>query len=126
MISAYRRTADDCLKRMALVPRVMEARGLDVTPAIIKRFRNIGDQRAVEILQVIYHDEIGHVRIGNHWFRFICDERNLNPVDTFSQLVDQYLKGGLRTPFNWEARLEAGFEDAELKAKQEEEISILN
>ncbi len=113
------KTRDDVLHRIALVPRVMEARGLDVTPGIIKRFSNIGDKRAVEILQLIYRDEIGHVRIGNHWFRYICEARNLNLVDTFRELVDQYLKGGLRAPFNWEARLEAGFEEAELKAMEQ-------
>jgi uncharacterized ferritin-like protein (DUF455 family) len=113
------KTRDDVLHRIALVPRVMEARGLDVTPGIIKRFSNIGDQRAVEILQLIYRDEIGHVRIGNHWFRYICEARNLNLVDTFRELVDQYLKGGLRAPFNWEARLEAGFEETELKAMEQ-------
>jgi len=113
------KTRDDVLHRIALVPRVMEARGLDVTPDIIKRFSKIGDQRAVEILQVIYHDEIGHVRIGNHWFRYLCEARDLNLIDTFRELVDQYLKGGLRAPFNWEARLEAGFEAAELKTMEQ-------
>ena len=113
------KTRDDVLHRIALVPRVMEARGLDVTPNIIKRFSNIGDQRTVEILQLIYRDEIGHVRIGNYWFRYICEERELNMVDTFRELVDKYLKGGLRAPFNWQARLEAGFEAAELKAMEQ-------
>ena len=113
------KTRDDVLHRIALVPRVMEARGLDVTPDIIKRFSKIGDQRAVEILQVIYRDEIGHVRIGNHWFRYLCEARDLNLIDTFRELVDQYLKGGLRAPFNWEARLEAGFEAAELKTMEQ-------
>ena len=114
------KTRDDVLHRMALVPRVMEARGLDVTPGMIKRFSNIGDQRAVEILQVIYADEIGHVRIGNHWFRYLCEQRGINLTDTFRGLVDFYLKGGLRGPFNWPARLEAGFEAAELKAMEQE------
>ncbi len=114
------KTRDDVLHRMALVPRVMEARGLDVTPGMIKRFSNIGDQRAVEILQVIYGDEIGHVRIGNHWFRYLCEQRGLNLTDTFRELVDIYLKGNLRGPFNWPARLEAGFEAAELKAMEQD------
>lgn len=114
------KTREDVLHRMALVPRVMEARGLDVTPGMIKRFSNIGDQRAVEILQVIYGDEIGHVRIGNHWFRYLCEQRGLNLTDTFRGLVNLYLKGGLRGPFNWPARLEAGFEAAELKAMEKE------
>ena len=113
------KTRNDVLHRMALVPRVMEARGLDVTPGMIKRFSHIGDQRAVEILQVIYRDEIGHVRIGNHWFRHLCEQRGLNPIDTFRELVDVYLKGSLRGPFNWQARLEAGFEAAELNAMEQ-------
>jgi len=113
-------TRDDVLHRMALVPRVMEARGLDVTPGMIKRFANIDDARAVEILQVIYRDEIGHVRIGNHWFRYLCEQRGLNLSDTFRELVDIYLQGKLRGPFNWPARLEAGFEAAELKSMEQE------
>jgi len=112
------KTRHDVLHRMALVPRVMEARGLDVTPGMIKRFTDIGDQRAVDILEVIYRDEVGHVRIGNHWFRYLCQQRGLDLIDTFRELVDSYLGGNLRGPFNWPARLEAGFEAAELKAME--------
>jgi len=108
------KTRDDVLHRIALVPRVMEARGLDVTPGMIERFNNIGDQRAVEILQVIYADEVGHVRIGNHWFRYLCDQRGLNQTETFRELVEIYMQGKLRGPFNWPARLQAGFEESEL------------
>jgi len=114
------KTRHDVLHRMALVPRVMEARGLDVTPGMIKRFTDIGDQRAVDILEVIYRDEVGHVRIGNHWFRYLCQQRGLDLIDTFRELVDRYLGGNLRGPFNWKARLEAGFEAAELKAMEQE------
>ena len=114
------RTRHDVLHRMALVPRVMEARGLDVTPGMIKRFTDIGDQRAVDILEVIYRDEVGHVRIGNHWFRFLCQQRGLDLIDTFRELIDCYLGGNLRGPFNWQARLEAGFEAAELRAMEQE------
>ena len=114
------KTRHDVLHRMALVPRVMEARGLDVTPGMIKRFTDIGDQRAVDILEVIYRDEVGHVRIGNHWFRYLCQQRGLDSIDTFRELVDSYLGGNLRGPFNWPARLEAGFEAAELKAMERE------
>ena len=112
------KTREDVLHRMALVPRVMEARGLDVTPGMITRFSNIGDHRAVEILQVIYGDEVGHVRIGNYWYRYLCKQRQLDAIDTFRELVDHYLKGKLRGPFNWPARLEAGFEADELKAME--------
>jgi uncharacterized ferritin-like protein (DUF455 family) len=113
------RTRDDVLHRMALVPRVMEARGLDVTPAMISRLTDSGDQCAVEILQEIYRDEVGHVRIGNYWFQFLCKERQLNAIDAFRKLVDRYLEGNLRGPFNWPARLEAGFEVAELEALEQ-------
>jgi len=112
------KTREDVLHRMALVPRVMEARGLDVTPGMITRFSNIGDQRAVEILQVIYGDEVGHVRIGNYWYQYLCKLRQLDAIDTFRQLVGHYLKGKLRGPFNWPARLEAGFEADELKSME--------
>jgi len=114
------KTRHEVLDRMALVPRVMEARGLDVTPGMIKRFTDIGDQRAVDILEVIYRDEVGHVRIGNHWFQYLCLQRGLDLIDTFRELVDSYLGGDLRGPFNWKARLEAGFETAELKAMEQE------
>ena len=113
------KTREDVLHRMALVPRVMEARGLDVTPGMITRFSNIGDHRAVEILQVIYGDEVGHVRIGNYWYHYLCKQRQLDAIDTFRELVDHYLKGKLRGPFNWPARLEAGFEADELKAMEQ-------
>ena len=110
------KTRDDPLLRMALVPRVMEARGLDVTPAMIRRFGQAGDQAAVEILEIIYRDEIGHVAIGNRWFEWLCRQRNLPVASTFRQLVDSHLDGRLRGPFNRPARLEAGFDEAELDA----------
>jgi len=113
------KTREDVLHRMALVPRVMEARGLDVTPGMIKRFSDIGDLRAVEILQVIYGDEVGHVRIGNYWYQYLCKQRQLDAIDTFRKLVDHYLKGKLHGPFNWPARLEAGFEADELEAMEQ-------
>ena len=110
------KTRDDVLHRMALVPRVMEARGLDVTPGMIERFQQVDDAEAVDILRIIYDDEIGHVRIGNHWYQFFCEQRKLDPVITFQSLIAEYLGGQLRGPFNWPARLEAGFEEAELEA----------
>ena len=113
------KTRDDVLHRMAMVPRVMEARGLDVTPRMIQRFSIIRDQQAVEILEVIYTDEVGHVRIGNDWYRYLCQKRGLNPVDTFRELVEIYLQGKLRGPFNWPARLQAGFEESELRALEQ-------
>lgn len=112
------KTRDDPLHRMALVPRVMEARGLDVSPGMIARFRQFGDPQAAEILQVIYRDEIGHVAIGNYWYGWLCAARELDPPATFRRLVDDYMGGSLRGPFNVEARLEAGFDAAELEALQ--------
>ena len=108
------KTRHDVLHRMALVPRVMEARGLDVTPGMMGKFAQIGDQRSVAILQIIYQEEIGHVAIGNRWYHYCCQQRGLEPKKTFRQLVDDYFPGKLRGPFNWPARLAAGFEEDEL------------
>jgi uncharacterized ferritin-like protein (DUF455 family) len=94
----------------------MEARGLDVTPGIVERFRQFGDSTAAEILQAIYRDEIGHVRIGNDWYRRLCAAQGLEPVATFRNLIDAYLGKNLRGPFNWNARIAAGFQCAELES----------
>jgi len=108
------KTRHDVLHRMALVPRVMEARGLDVTPGMMEKFRQVGDTRAVDILQVIYQEEIGHVSIGNRWYHYCCQQRELDAQDTFQQLIKLYFGGKLRGPFNKPARLAAGFEEDEL------------
>jgi uncharacterized ferritin-like protein (DUF455 family) len=110
------KTRHDVLHRMALVPRVMEARGLDVTPAMITKFKQNDDRAAVEILEIIYRDEIGHVRIGNHWYGYLCEQQGLDAERTFRDLVNQYMDGKLRGPFNWPARIEAGFQATELSA----------
>ena len=112
-------TRDNVLHRMALVPRVMEARGLDVTPGMIAKFKQVGDQAAVEILKIIYRDEVGHVRIGNHWYHHLCEQQDLDASETFRELIERYMGGKLRGPFNWPARLEAGFQAAELSALEE-------
>jgi len=104
----------DVLVRMALVPRVMEARGLDVTPSIIAKLEKTGDQRVVEILQIIQHDEIGHVEIGTRWYRYLCELRGLPAFDTFIDLVNRHMKGHLRGPFELESRKQAGFSPEEL------------
>lgn len=109
-----KRTADDVLVRMALVPRVLEARGLDVTPGMMKRLRAYGDTRGVEILEVIFRDEIGHVEIGTRWFRWCCEQRGLEPLQTFRDLLQEYFRGELRGPFDHVARRRAGFSEAEL------------
>lgn len=113
------KTRDNVLHRMALVPRVMEARGLDVTPAMIAKFKQIDDQAAVEILEIIYRDEVGHVRIGNHWYHQLCAQQELDATKTFRELIEFYMGGKLRGPFNWAARIEAGFEAAELGALEQ-------
>jgi uncharacterized ferritin-like protein (DUF455 family) len=113
------KTRHDVLHRMALVPRVMEARGLDVTPAMIAKFKQNDDRAAVEILEIIYLDEIGHVRIGNHWYGYLCEQQGLDAERTFRDLVIQYMDGKLRGPFNWPARIEAGFQEAELSALEQ-------
>ncbi len=107
-------TAHSPLARMALVPRVMEARGLDVTPGMIVRLRSTGDEQTVTILETILREEIRHVAIGSRWFRYCCEEANLPVEETFVDLLKQYFQGQLRGPFNEPARLEAGFTAREL------------
>ena len=109
------KTAHDPLHRMALVPRLLEARGLDASPAIINKLRNIGDTRGAEILEIILHDEIGHVRIGNRWYEYFCAQRCLDPVEEFQKLLKEYGASRPRPPFHKEARRAAGFSDVELR-----------
>ena len=90
------------------------AEGADVTPALIGKFRQVGDVEAVAILERIYRDEIGHVRIGNHWYRELCRQRSVDAESTFRELLERYMGGRLRGPFNWPARIEAGFDEREL------------
>ena len=110
------RTRDDVLARMALVPRTLEARGLDVAPAMRNKLAAAGDRRGAEILDIILHDEIGHVAIGNHWFGVLCAERGLAPLAAYETLALRYRAPRLRGPFNIEARRRAGFTEDELAA----------
>jgi len=114
------RTAHDPLLRMALVPRVLEARGLDVTPGMIERLRAAGDEPSAACLEIILDEEVGHVAIGSKWFRYLCRQRGLAPEATFRSLLAEYYAGGLRGPFNHGARLEAGFSESELEALERE------
>jgi uncharacterized ferritin-like protein (DUF455 family) len=107
-------TAHDVMIRMALVPRVLEARGLDVTPGILKKLAQSKDEEFIAHLKVIQTDEIGHVAIGSHWFKYLCEQRGLNYRDTFKQLIRDYMKGSLRGPFDEIARLQAGFSAEEI------------
>ncbi len=108
------RTAHDPLARMALVPRGMEARGLDVTPGIMQRFEAAGDTQTVAALAVILRDEVGHVAIGTRWFHYLCEQRALDPEDTYFALLNEYLDGEIRGSLHREARRQAGFSDSEL------------
>jgi len=110
------KTQDDLLARLALVPRTLEARGLDVTPAIRNKLVSVGDQAGAAILDVILRDEIGHVAIGNHWYGSLCAERGLDPVQTYAQLARLHGAPVLKGPFNLSARRAAGFTDEELTA----------
>jgi uncharacterized ferritin-like protein (DUF455 family) len=102
-------TAHDLLARLAVVPLVLEARGLDVTPAMIERFLGQGDTESADVLRRVYRDEIGHVATGRIWFETLCRERGLEPVVTWQHLVETHFKGGIKPPFNDAARSEAGF-----------------
>ncbi len=97
-------TAHDLTARLAVVPLVLEARGLDVTPAMIGKLRSAGDDRSAEILETIYRDEIGHVRIGCRWFGFACACRGLEPAQAWRDLVGAHFNGALKPPFNTDAR----------------------
>jgi uncharacterized ferritin-like protein (DUF455 family) len=110
------RTRGDVLARMALVPRTLEARGLDASPPIRARLQQAGDHASAAILDVILRDEIGHVLIGNRWFRYLCEQGALDPHTTYTELAEQYHAPKLRGPFNFEARRDAGFDEAELAA----------
>ena len=111
------KTAGDIVARMALVPRTLEARGLDATPQIQAKLRQAGSPealRAVEILEVILRDEVGHVAIGNHWYKWLCAREDLDPVAHYALLVERYAAPRLHPPFNEEARRRAGFTPEEL------------
>ena len=104
----------DVMVRMALVPRVLEARGLDVTPPMLKKLSAVNDVGTVAILQRILEEEVEHVRIGNRWFASECMQRDLSPDKTFKSLLHKHGKAALRGPFNKPARLKAGFSESEL------------
>lgn len=107
---AAEKTRNDVLARMALVPRVLEARGLDVTPGMIKRLQKVGAEKEVAALEIILREEVRHVAIGTHWFQYLCEKRGLDRVRTFQRLLNDYAprrkEGG---PYNHTARAEAGF-----------------
>lgn len=108
------RTKGDVLARMALVPRTMEARGLDALPSLRAKLAQAGDMMAAEILDITLRDEVGHVSIGNYWFNYLCEQKGLEAIATFVRLCNEYVAPKLRGPFNLEARRAAGFTEAEL------------
>jgi uncharacterized ferritin-like protein (DUF455 family) len=108
------KTKADIVARMALVPRTLEARGLDATPPIQAKLRKAGDARAVEILDIILRDEIGHVAIGNRWYRWLCERSGLDPVAHYRRLAERYGAPRLKPPFNTAARAAAGFRPEEI------------
>jgi uncharacterized ferritin-like protein (DUF455 family) len=109
------RTAHDPLVRMALVPRMLEARGLDVTPGIMQRFERIGDQQTVAALQVILDEEVGHVQFGSRWFNYLCEQRGVVPETTYFKLLKRFVDGEIRCPLHRQARRQAGFSEHELE-----------
>lgn len=112
------KTAHHITARMALVPRTLEARGLDATPLIQAKLHKVGTPqalRAVEILHIILRDEVGHVAVGNHWYGWLCQQQGLEPLAHYRQLARQHQAPRLKPPFNHEARRRAGFTAAELE-----------
>ncbi|HEX8533009.1 MAG TPA: ferritin-like domain-containing protein [Allosphingosinicella sp.] len=105
---AAEETAGDVLARLAVVPMVLEARGLDVTPATVARFEAAGDARSAAILDRIYRDEIRHVGAGTKWFKSVCESRELAAVPEWKRLIDRHFRGALKPPFNASARDQAG------------------
>lgn len=110
------KTRHDILTRMALVPRTLEARGLDVAPALRNKLAQAGDRDAAAIMDIILRDEIVHVAIGNRWYEWLCEQRGLEPVATYARLASDYKAPVMRGPFNLAARRAAGFSEIELAA----------
>lgn len=104
-------TAHDLKARLAIVPMVLEARGLDVTPSIIAKFDKAHDEKSSAAMKVIYEEEINHVYAGQKWFNFLCTKESLAPKTTYHSLINQYFKGQIKPPFNIEARTKAGLEE---------------
>ncbi len=108
-------TAEELPDRLALIPRCMEARGLDVTPALIEKFKLLGDEASVVILTRILTDEVGHVELGSFWFKLVCQQRGFEAEQKYRELIDEYYVGGKpKGPFNRALRKTAGFSDAEI------------
>jgi uncharacterized ferritin-like protein (DUF455 family) len=109
------KTRHDAVARMAMVPRFLEARGLDVAPSMIARLERMGDEKTAAIVRIILREEVAHVAAGSRWFRHLCLERGDDPDRVFSELIDRYLVGTVKGPLNLEHRRQAGFTDRELE-----------
>jgi uncharacterized ferritin-like protein (DUF455 family) len=120
------KTKHDIAARLALVPRTLEARGLDATPQLRHKLQSIGDEAGAKILTIILSDEIGHVAIGNRWYRYVCSKQGLDPIAIYPTLAAQYKAPKLRGPFNLDARRKAGFEEVELAALNEHALKTIN
>lgn len=116
------KTAHDGLARMALVPRVLEARGLDVTPGMITKLRSANDHATADVLEIILREEVAHVAAGTRWYRWYCAREGVEPRARFIALLREHAGGYLNGPFNLEARLLAGFDHEELAELQAESI----
>ena len=108
------KTKDSLLARLALVPRTLEARGLDASPAVRNKLISVGDRAGADILSLILRDEIGHVAIGNRWYRHLCAQQGLDHIQTYAELAQRYGAPQLKGPFNLDARRAAGFDEVEL------------
>lgn len=108
------KTKHSLLARLALVPRLLEARGLDVSPAIREKLAVAGDMDSAEVLDIILRDEIGHVAIGNRWFNEVCNNEQRDPIEAFEHCLREYTAPQPRSPFNFKARAQAGFSEEEL------------
>lgn len=118
------RTRSSLLARLALVPRTLEARGLDASPLVRRKLADAGDHEGAAIIDIILRDEVGHVAVGNAWYRHECARLGLEPVDQFRRLAEQYRAPRLRGPFNIEARLAAGFTEQELEALHHDALGV--
>ncbi|WP_244530472.1 ferritin-like domain-containing protein [Salaquimonas pukyongi] len=105
---AAQRTGHDLMARLAIVPLVLEARGLDITPSLIRHISETGDLKTAEIFRIIYEDEKGHVAVGAKWFRFLCHKNNIEPAASFQAMVRRHFRGPLKPPFNDLARAKSG------------------
>jgi uncharacterized ferritin-like protein (DUF455 family) len=120
------RTKGNLLARLALVPRLLEARGLDVSPAIREKFALYGDLESADVMDLILRDEIGHVAIGNRWFNEVCENQLLDPIKAFEFVLCEYAAPKPRAPFNFKARAQAGFSEKELSWLMQVELGQID